>query len=853
MKTLKKLFVFTVILITFQTVNAQNWGKVYNGTNPFKNIDLKNYQGRGILSDSDYVYVYFYTYDTLEVYQSNGNGNWTKLPELWIDSSMAWLPRPSLFGLYQSQLFVITGQWPGRASLTKWDGTKWVKIINENQFVNFNSIYPIYGVYTGMLTYNNELYIYGRWDSINGISSKNNTVKYDGTKFSDIDSNLRSSAETGWFPFALTIGDKLYGRDTSFVAKQYHIWDGKQVKHIATPDTNTAQWNTFINYHDTLHIVNILRTDYTTLKLNGSKWDTAWKSGTTDIFSVPTRFVVYKDQLWGAAFPGDGNKIKSTFAISSADGWITNTTELSKPFNIKIFIGLLIVFKDELYIFGDLDSNKTNDSINIIAKFNGVYQTLSGKVYYDNDSNCSYNNADYNLKNRMVELNPGGYLTNTDANGNYKYIVGPGNHHISLVPNRNSINSLCSEGGYTVAVIDSSGKNSYDSLDFPLLVLPTPDLSINIMGYTGFRVRRGFTEHFKITVTNYGYNKQKPVVTLKSNKILQNINSDRTPVVLNDTTAIWELDSLLPGNIASITFSKKIDTAHFRNGDNLKLYISVNPMANDSYVSDNYDTLTQQVRASFDPNSKSVYPVGNTDNINIIRPGINKLEYCIHFENNGNDTAYKVVIYDTIDVRMELKDIRETGFSHKCKTSIRPIPQAYGKGLLVWTFDNIKLPPKNKLVKDDVANQGFISYSISLKNNLPIKTEVGNKAYIYFDYNFPVITNTALVRIDTAEIIFDKDSITSPQDTTNLGIINEKNISELMLFPNPASDLVNITYNGNEKASYIMTNMQGQTIYNGILKSEQNNALSISYLPEGIYFIRINCGEKMYNVKVVKQ
>jgi uncharacterized repeat protein (TIGR01451 family) len=82
----------------------------------------------------------------------------------------------------------------------------------------------------------------------------------------------------------------------------------------------------------------------------------------------------------------------------------------------------------------------------------------------------------------------------------------------------------------------------------------------------------------------------------------------------------------------------------------------------------NYDgapyraTDCRMIVGSFDPNEKEASPAGygaqhfieeNTD-----------INYTIHFQNTGNDTAYKVVIVDTISSTLDINTLIPLVASH---------------------------------------------------------------------------------------------------------------------------------------------------------------------------------------------
>ncbi len=63
---------------------------------------------------------------------------------------------------------------------------------------------------------------------------------------------------------------------------------------------------------------------------------------------------------------------------------------------------------------------------------------------------------------------------------------------------------------------------------------------------------------------------------------------------------------------------------------------------------DNADTLIQTVTGSFDPNDKNVFPTGYGSEGYITAQ--QELKYTIRFQNTGNDTAFIIVVVDTLPV-----------------------------------------------------------------------------------------------------------------------------------------------------------------------------------------------------------
>ena len=94
-----------------------------------------------------------------------------------------------------------------------------------------------------------------------------------------------------------------------------------------------------------------------------------------------------------------------------------------------------------------------------------------------------------------------------------------------------------------------------------------------------------------------------------------------------------------------------------------------------------------------------------------------------------------------------------------------------------FIFENINLPYEDI---DEPGSNGHVSFKIKPKDNVQIGDIIENKAYIFFDFNAPIITNTV-----STEIV-DNLSTTS--------FVQAENIK---LSPNPAEDLVEIINESN--------------------------------------------------------
>ena len=167
------------------------------------------------------------------------------------------------------------------------------------------------------------------------------------------------------------------------------------------------------------------------------------------------------------------------------------------------------------------------------------------------------------------------------------------------------------------------------------------------------------------------------------------------------------------------------------------------------------------VTNSYDPNDKDATPQGfGVDHV--VHPGT-PLEYRIRFQNTGNDTAFLVVLRDTLSQALDFLRIEPRGSSHNYDFA------QINDSILQFTFSNIQLPDSTT---NPVESQGFVEFMAYPKNDLPLGTKVTNHAAIYFDHNPPVITNT-VVRVYGEVILV---SIDNPADKAHWPV---------KVYPNP--------------------------------------------------------------------
>ena len=238
------------------------------------------------------------------------------------------------------------------------------------------------------------------------------------------------------------------------------------------------------------------------------------------------------------------------------------------------------------------------------------------------------------------------------------------------------------------------------------------------------------------------------------------------------------------------------------------------------------------VTGAYDPNDKTGFPIGVGTEHNIL-PN-QQLQYMIRFQNTGTDTAFTIVVRDTLDTDLNIFSVVPGVSSHNYTFRM------YGPRVLEWTFTNIMLP--DSFVNEPLSH-GFLTYRVDQQSNLPNGTTILNDADIYFDFNDPVITNQTLHTTNDGLHNYTVGLKSEIKDQTSL----------IKLFPNPANTNITIVLQKeNSSSDYTITNQLGQIVLKGKLSAGQN-LIDINNLAQGFYVVTVEGKSVKHSMKLIKQ
>ena len=240
----------------------------------------------------------------------------------------------------------------------------------------------------------------------------------------------------------------------------------------------------------------------------------------------------------------------------------------------------------------------------------------------------------------------------------------------------------------------------------------------------------------------------------------------------------------------------------------------------------------QQNVGSYDPNDKAAQPVGyGTTHFIDTNTTLN---YKIRFQNTGTDTAFNIVILDTISPYLDISTLQMGASSHNYSWFIQ-------ENVLRVEFANIMLPDSN--VNEPLSN-GFFRYRIEQQANNPLGTVINNQAAIYFDYNPPIFTNTTFHTIGENFI---------PIQLVNTQVLEHK--IDIKIYPNPFTYSTTLEIQGQsyEQLEVVIYDATGR-IMQVITGQGEQLQIERGNLTTGFYFYELKGnGQRIATGKVVVQ
>jgi uncharacterized repeat protein (TIGR01451 family) len=415
---------------------------------------------------------------------------------------------------------------------------------------------------------------------------------------------------------------------------------------------------------------------------------------------------------------------------------------------------------------------------------------LSAKVFCDANGNGVYNVGESLLVNAPVTI----WLQNQQN---------PMLSSITLLSDSSGLVYYCGQQ-FTSTIVTASlstvwlQSNGY-TMQNPLLTLvlgtpsstsiPTGSFAVNCGGTTTpacvdlwttvtpwIGYYQGVTNHIKLNWGNYGpgiAGAYQVTLTFPAGVSVITSSIANSNYTISGNTITWTLNNSATSfnTYDVIKFNTPTGIASGVQHNFTSTIVPLGIISNDCNTTNNAGNLLQIVGNSYDPNVKIVdrgiqYNGLSFDSESIEYSTDDLLTYTICFQNTGTAPAQNIYIIDTISSLLDLSTLRIIEATHAMQVV------HLGNGIYRFEFPQIWLADSTT---NEPMSHGHFVYSIKEKPGNALGSQVKNTAYIYFDWNAPIITNTTLLT------------------NTDLQGVDEASMEQTIIYPNPTSDQLTIS------------------------------------------------------------
>lgn len=443
----------------------------------------------------------------------------------------------------------------------------------------------------------------------------------------------------------------------------------------------------------------------------------------------------------------------------------------------------------------------------------GLYYVADGVVRFDaNGNGCD--NSD------LAFPNPKFYLSGT-PNGSYFVGANNGEYAIPMVGGTYTLTPVLENPSY-FSVSPSSATVSFPAMQSPhaqsFCLTPNGtkhDVEVSIIPMV--TAIPGNLATYRIVCHNAGNQPASGSIQFGYDGSLMNL--------ANAGGGVWT-----PGNLAFSFADRPVASNwEYNVAFNLNTPVAVPPLNSDDILTftstiqgsgvdetpeNNTFVLRQTVLNSFDPNDKTCLE-GNT-----LDPSMagKYVHYLIRFENTGTAPAQNIVVKDLIDTsKFVVTSLIPLEGSHPFRTRITATNK------VEFIFEDIQLP------FDDANNDGFVAFKIKTKPTLVAGNTFSNTASIYFDYNAPIVTNTAtttLQALGASDFDFDR---------------------YFTIWPNPASNILHIKGTPEVRSAQVY-DLNGRLLSSSL----HTNDVDVTKLAIGTYLLKVHTEKGDAAVRFVK-
>lgn len=424
--------------------------------------------------------------------------------------------------------------------------------------------------------------------------------------------------------------------------------------------------------------------------------------------------------------------------------------------------------------------------------------TVQGTAFMDYDLNCTKQTNETGLPSAVMMIEPGPFYVNTSGGGGYSMNLIPGDYTVTQLSSVADEHCTGTPQPFTIFGNGTVTRNFPDTAIVPV--------DVRIATSAG-AARPGFVLSYAMNILNLTPAQSGAIsVTMQFDPVLGFLAATPAPTTVVGNTLMWNQGQLTAFQNRNIHVDFQVPPDVGLLGYELISNANVSTANTDGNPANNTAVNYRTITGAYDPNDKLATTSSGSTRQWLLGED-EWVDYTIRFQNTGTDTAFHVLITDTLPANLDPGSLEMGAASHNFTWQLRDV------GTLKFYFMDILLPDSNV---DEPRSHGFVGFRIRPRLPLLAGTTVENIANIHFDFNQPVITEPSVLVAEFSTGISDL-------------------LRDVIIYPNPARTSIEIQ--GVQEARWSIHSMDGRAIAEGRMNG--NAQVDVTSLCDGPYLIQL--------------
>lgn len=432
---------------------------------------------------------------------------------------------------------------------------------------------------------------------------------------------------------------------------------------------------------------------------------------------------------------------------------------------------------------------------------------VRGNVFHDDNANCIQDNGEGGTVHHELVLEPGGHKILTNSDGSFAFPVKKGEYSLTIKTGPFWATSCGETVFFTANEHINLSQISYGMTKVPGKL----DIEAYLHDFKGGKVKAGNQERFVLEVVNNGTkNAGQFSVQIRIKPASANASFSVQPTSYIDGVATWDIASL--NELEQKFIEIYVDIPSGENNFCMIYDLLLTDGMDDVVKGNNRDSISYTTYQK-DENFWKTSKMGE-----LLDPETSELGYDIYFRNATTGMVNKILVIDTLDRDVVLIGSQAYAYPEHDGFEIESklINGRYQR-IFKWIYTSAELPDS---ASDPVASVGHISYDLRIpKGSLPPFGDICNEAQIFMENLEPLVTNEVCSQVNTT-------GITTPE------------LDRLHIYPNPTMGEIKVNNVLDESMELHIQSIDGRDIMVLDAPAFEETTFDLSDLGKGVYFIR---------------